>query len=272
MAKKIMKLRDWRIFIIWVSLGILFYGLLFNFAVMDFRAGLNVNRGKFVTPVQKLEEMSPDFVNFYNILKTIENEDEASAADRINSYFYQSNDTYLKSYLEEFQRYINTKKAKLKRPVYFFNEMKSLSQYLQSKYRQKKNDSENYAQVIPFYILKKYDSASKNTLNLCEIYLRENINDSHLTKNAAIVICLKIRRMYEADGLIKSTENLKKIQGNIDIYRQLYPGELKDNPKFMDEINWLDSFYSFITDRINNPVMGIFSRWSYNKNIKGLGE
>ena len=272
MKKKIITLKDYRPVIFWCILGLICYGLIGNFIKNSWLQQREVQHGKMIMPVEKLEKQPEDFISFYNILKNIENDDEQATVSQINSYLPEIKDVYLKSYLDKFLTYITTKKIKERKPIYFFNEMPVFSQYIGSKYNLDNVTASNYAQIIPFHILKKYDRASINTLQLCDIYLRENIKGDSISKNCAILICLKVRRMYETDGLIKSDETLKKIQETIDMYKQMYPNELKDNPSFMDEINWLEKFDDFLTQRINNPVMGIFSRLAFNKNIKGLGE
>ena len=70
-----------------------------------------------------------------------------------------------------------------------------------------KSDAENYETVIPFYILKKYETKTKNTANLCDIYIQNTTKHGLLPKKTAIVICLKIRRLYELDGLIKNRKD-----------------------------------------------------------------
>ena len=261
-----------RRFSIFIILGVFCYSILFHFARITFLVNKNTLKTTFSTSVKELDNKSPESLLVYKTFKAIENEDISSAMKYIDEFVNTYNDVYMNAYLCNFKDYVIEKKKKNRKPIFFFNEMPVFTEYLVTNYKESKKDAERYSEVVPFYILKTYEKEHKCSSNLCDIFIQNSAINNHLSKKAAIILCLKIRTIYEDDGLVKNKDRLKSIQDIITMYKQNYPNELNNNPNYMDEIKWLDTFYSFLTDRINNPVIGIFSRMTFNKNIKGLGE
>ena len=183
----------------------------------------------------------------------------------------------IKEYFRRFYDYSLSHKVTTAKT--FFTGMKEMQNALKNDCGLNDLDAEDFAQIIPFYILKTYEKKTKKTSELCELFLTQDTHDQHLTKKGAIVLCLAVRTQYERYG--KKTQQLKDIQEKITMYRQKYPSEIgkePKNPKFIDEINFIDSFYDFLTywiDKPENLFKGIehfFKRNNYNKKIKGLGE
>ena len=254
-------------------LGAFCYGVIFYSGWKNFSAVQNASEGTFAESVQEFYEKPEDYRLILSILKAVEYDETDEAEEKTEEFLNISEDAYMNEYFGKLREFLSAEK-KDRKPKYFFEEMGRFCSYFSSIYKESGNDSNRYSEVIPFYILKNYEKKEKDCVSLCETFLQNSTLNSngYLTKKGAVVICLKIRKLYEDDGIVKNDERLKSIQNEITRYIQMYPDELEGSPVFSDEINWLRIFDSFLKDRIENPVTGIFRRISFNGNISGLGE
>ena len=263
--------------ILFVIIGLFCWWFIFKNALIGFKANLNAKIGTSSvfenstnSNILKKNIDLNSYEYLLRVLKNIENDEIDLAVQCIDNEINELKISYFNEYLSKFSLYCK-EKNKNKKSIYFFNEMLSFQNHMKNEYDVDDSNAVSLSEIVPFYIIKQ-EAKNKNVSNLCDIFIENTTKNGFLTKKAAIVICLKIRRLYEEDGVVKNADYLKKIQEQINMYKQLYSNELKDNPKFIDEIRYLDVFYDFLQKRINDPVRSIFKRITFNKNIKGLGE
>ena len=270
--------------------GIICLFLLFQYVKKDFKYNLHNSHDMYnenVTKKDKTETLvvihnnnSISSTSVTKILKQIDNDNIKDAIKSISALesVKKTSTNYLSmEYLFRFRQY--EKKPEKIAVKEFFTGMQNMQNFLKTECVLDDLNAEEFAQVIPFYILKTTEKKTKNTGELCKLFLENDIKDQHLSKKGAIVLCLAIRTQYERYG--KTSQQLKDIQEKIAIYQQKYQSELGNEPKnqkYIDEINYIDSFNQFLTERINKPEnfflkMGhFFSGKTFNDKIVGLGE
>lgn len=171
--------------------------------------------------------------------------DIASNIPKIGKYF--ENDT--------------VKPEEYNNPEYFLEHLIDITSYLES-INLSKTDIYAFSEIIPYYCISKYELYNNKTAKLCDLYFK-NITEPNggvLSKEGAIIACIKIRSLYETRNSNES--EWRSLQNHIKKMREVdFKNELGENGRYRAQAEYLKNFYEHLEDLRNG--------WKLTKLIGG---